>query len=183
MISLREAAKQLEARASGSASAALLTDALGKVQGHGAVVAVLFGVVAPDAQKSVQGDVAALTDAVGKGDKAKVAATAKNLQATVNAQATQGGRSRVRRGQHAQAAGRPRGRRAMPSAPRGVRGAEQGAMALDRLYSTYSKAPGKKAEKAAGDALDRMFATIEDPKKYDAKKFATEAKAFGDAIK
>ena len=37
--------------------------------------------------------------------------------------------------------------------------------------------------KAAGDALDRMFATIEDPKKYDAKKFSTEAKAFGDAIK
>jgi hypothetical protein len=65
----------------------------------------------------------------------------------------------------------------------GVRGAEQGAMALDRLYSTYSKSPGKQSVKAAGDALDRMFATIEDPKKYDAKKFATEAKAFGDAIK
>ncbi len=56
-------------------------------------------------------------------------------------------------------------------------------MALDRLYSGYSKAPGKQSVKAAGDALDRMFATIEDPKKYDAKKFATEAKAFGDAIK
>ena len=41
----------------------------------------------------------------------------------------------------------------------GVRGAEQGAMALDRLYSAYSKAPGQKADKAAGDALDRMFGT------------------------
>jgi hypothetical protein len=65
----------------------------------------------------------------------------------------------------------------------GVRGAEQGAMALDRLYSAYSKSPGKQSVKAAGDALDRMFATIEDPKKYDAKKYAAEAKAFGDAIK
>ena len=55
VISLREAAKQLEDRASGNASAALLTDALGKVQGHGAVVRVLLGVAAPDAQKSVRG--------------------------------------------------------------------------------------------------------------------------------
>ena len=105
LISLREAAKQLDARASGNASAALLTDALGKVQGHGAVVAVLFGVVAPDAQKSVQGDVAALADAVGKGDKAKVAATAKNLQTHDERAGGQGGRSRLRRGQHQEAAG------------------------------------------------------------------------------
>jgi hypothetical protein len=27
-----------------------------------------------------------------------------------------------------------------------------------------------------------MFGTIEDPKKFDAKKFATEAKAIGDAL-
>jgi hypothetical protein len=51
------------------------------------VVVVLLGVVAPDVQKSVQGDIATLADAVGKGDKAKVAATAKNLQTTMNGQA------------------------------------------------------------------------------------------------
>jgi len=87
VISLREAAKQLGDRASGNASAALLNDALAKVQGHGAVVRVLLGAVAADAQKSVETDVAALTDAVGKGDKAKIAATSKNLVATMNAQA------------------------------------------------------------------------------------------------
>ena len=65
----------------------------------------------------------------------------------------------------------------------GVRGGEQAAMALDRLYSAYSKAPGQKADKAVGDALDRMFGSLEDPKKFDGKKFATEAKAIGDAIK
>ena len=152
------------------------------MQGHGAVVAVLFGVVAPDAQKSVQGDVAALADAVGKGDKAKVAATAKNLQTTMNAQA-----SKVAGRDFDEASTKKLLGDLVASGDAigatGVRGAEQGAMALDRLYSTYSKSPGKQSEKAAGDALDRMFATIEDPKKYDAKKFATEAKAFGDAIK
>ena len=182
VISLREAAKQLGDRASGNASAALLNDALGKVQGHGAVVVVLMGVAAPDAQKSVQDDIAALTEAVGKGDKAKVAATAKNLQGTMNAQA-------------AKVAGRDFDEASTKKlltdivasgdaiGGTGVRGAEQGAMALDRLYSAYSKAPGKTAAKPAGEALDRMFGTIEDPKKYDAKKYATEVKAFGDAIK
>jgi hypothetical protein len=34
-----------------------------------------------------------------------------------------------------------------------------------------------------GDTLDRIFGTIEDPKKFDGKKFATEAKAFGAALK
>ena len=181
LISLREAAKQLGDRAAGNASGALLTDALAKVQGHGAVVRVLLGVVAADAQKSVESDIAALTDAVGKGDKAKVAATAKNLAATMNAQAPKvavrdfdQASTRKIMGDIASAGDAIGGT--------GVRGAEQGAMALDRLYSTYSKAPGQKADKAVGDALDRMFGTIEDPKKFDAKKFATEAKAIGDAL-
>jgi hypothetical protein len=65
----------------------------------------------------------------------------------------------------------------------GLRAAEQAAMAMDRLYSAYSKAPGQKADKAVGDTLDRIFGTIEDPKKFDGKKFATEAKAFGAALK
>jgi hypothetical protein len=182
VISLREAAKQLGDRASGNASAALLNDALGKVQGHGAVVAVLMGVVAPDAQKSVQADVAALTDAVGKGDKAKVTASAKNLEGTMNAQAP-----KVAAREFDEASTRKLMADLVASGDAiggaGVRGAEQGAMALDRLYSAYSKSPGKSAAKPAGEALDRMFGLIEDPKKYDAKKYATEVKAFGDAIK
>jgi hypothetical protein len=182
VISLREAAKQLGDRAAGNASAALLTDALGKVQGHGGVVRVLMGAVAPDAQKSVETDIATLADAVGKGDKAKVAATAKNLVATMNAQAPKVAAREFDQATTKKimvdiaAAGDAIG-------AVGIRGAEQAAMALDRLYSGYSKAPGAKADKAVGDALDRMFGTIEDPKKYDGKKFATEAKSIGDAIK
>ena len=181
VISLREAAKQLGDRATGNASGALLTDALGKVQGHGAVVRVLLGVVAADAQKSVEADIAALADAVGKGDKAKVAATAKNLVATMNAQAPKVAAREFDQASTRKIMGDIAGSGDAIGAV-GVRGAEQAAMALDRLYSTFSKAPGQKADKAVGDALDRMFGTIEDPKKFDGKKFAAEAKAIGAAL-
>lgn len=182
VISLREAAKQLGDRAAANASGALLTDALGKVQGHGAVVRVLLGVVAADAQKSVEADIAALADAVGKGDKAKVAATAKNLAATMNAQAPKVAAREFDQASTKKIMGDIAGSADAIGAV-GVRGAEQAAMALDRLYSTYSKAPGQKPDKAAGDALDKMFGTIEDPKKFDGKGFSAAAKAFGDTVK
>jgi len=181
VISLREAAKQLGDRAAANASGALLTDALGKVQGHGAVVRVLLGVVAADAQKSVEADIAALADAVGKGDKAKVTATAKNLIATMNAQAPKVAAREFDQATTRKIMGDIAGSGDAIGAV-GVRGAEQAAMALDRLYSTFSKAPGQKPDKAVGDALDRMFGTIEDPKKFDGKKFAAEAKAIGAAL-
>ena len=141
----------------GNASAALLTDALGKVQGHGAVVAVLFGVVAPDAQKSVQGDVAALADAVGKGDKAKVAATAKNLQTHDERAGEQGGRPRLRRGQHQEAAGRHRG---VGRRHRRHRRAGRPSRARWRSIASTARTPRRPARRPtrpAGDALDRMF--------------------------
>jgi hypothetical protein len=182
VISLREAAKQLGDRAAAGASPQLLNDALAKVQGHGAVVKVLMGAVAPDAQKSVEGDIATLTDAVAKGDKAKITATAKSLQATMQAQA-----SKVAGREFDQASTKKLLADISGSGDAigttGVRAAEQGAMALDRLYSTYSKAPGNKAEKAAGDALDKMFGTLDDPKKFDGKTFGAAAKSFGDAVK
>ncbi len=181
VISLREAAKQLGDRAAGNASGPLLTDALGKVQGHGAVVRVLLGVVAADAQKSVEADIAALADAVGKGDKAKVGATAKNLANTMNQQAPKIAAREFDQASTKKIMGDIAGS-ADAIGTVGVRGAEQAAMALDRLYSTFSKAPGQKPDKAVGDALDRMFGTIEDPKKFDGKKFAAEAKAIGDAL-
>lgn len=181
VISLREAAKQLGDRAAGNASGALLTDALGKVQGHGAVVRVLLGVVAADAQKSVEADIAALVDAVGKGDKAKIAATAKNLAATMNAQAPKVAAREFDQASTRKIMGDIAGSGDAIGAV-GMRGAEQAAMALDRLYSTFSKAPGQKPDKAVSASLDRMFSTIEDPKKYDGKKFAAEAKAVGDAL-
>jgi len=139
-------------------------------------------VVAADAQKSVEADIAALADAVGKGDKAKVGATAKNLANTMNQQAPKIAAREFDQASTKKIMGDIAGSADAIGAV-GVRGAEQAAMALDRLYSTYSKAPGQKADKAVGDSLDRMFGTIEDPKKFDAKKFAAEAKAFGDAMK
>jgi hypothetical protein len=182
VISLREAAKQLGDRAEKGASAELLKDAAAKVQGHGAVVKILFGVTAPDAQKSIETDVAAAADAVAKGDKAKAAASAKAIVATCQAQAPKVAAKEFDAASTKKiladiaASGEAIG-------AVGVRGGEQGAMALDRLYSAYSKSPGQKADKAASDALDKIFGTIEDPKKFDGKAFATQAKAFGDTLK
>ena len=180
VISLREAAKQLGDRA--NASGPLVTDALSKVQGHGAVVKVLFGVVDPAVQKSVETDVATLTDAVSKGDKAKIAATSKSLATAMNGQAAKV----AARDFDAAATKKLLGDLAASGDALGAvgpRAAEQGAMAMDRLYSAYSKSPGQKADKAAGDALDKMFGTLDDPKKFDAKTFSAAAKSFGDTLK
>jgi hypothetical protein len=65
----------------------------------------------------------------------------------------------------------------------GVRAAEQAAMALDRLYSAYSKSPGEKADKASQAALDKLFAGVEDAKQFNPKQFATDLKAFRASIK
>jgi nitrate/TMAO reductase-like tetraheme cytochrome c subunit len=181
-ISLREAARQLGDRAAGNAAGQLLTDALGKVQGHGAVVRVLLSVAAPDVQKSVEADLAALTEAVAKGDRTKISATAKTLQSSMNQQAP-----KLAAREFDQASTRKIMADIAAASDAigatGLRAAEQAAMAMDRLYSAYSKAPGQKVDKAVGDTLDRIFGTIEDPKKFDGKKFATEAKAFGAALK
>jgi hypothetical protein len=182
VISLREAAKQLGDRAAGNASGQLLTDALGKVQGHGSVVKVLFAAVAPDVQKSVDADVAALAEAVGKGDKAKITATAKNLAGTMQAQAAKvAARDFDAAATKKLLADISGAGDAIGTA--GIRAAEQAAMAMDRLYSAYSKSPGQKPDKAASDALDKMFATLDDPKKFDGKTFSAAAKSFGATLK
>jgi len=180
VLSLREAAKQLADRS--GASGALLNDANGKVQGHGAVVKVLFGTVDPAVQKSVETDLAALTEAVGKADKAKIASTAKNLQSTMQAQAAKVANREFDAAQTKKLLGDLSAGGDTIGAV-GPRAAEQAAMAMDRLYSAYSKSPGQKADPAAGKALDAMFATLDDPKKFDAKAFSGAAKTFSDTVK
>lgn len=181
VIALREAARQLGDRAAGNASGKLLGEALAKVQGHGAVVRPLLGVVAPDVQKAAEGDVATLADAVAKGDQGKIGAAAKSLMAAMNQQAPKVAAREFDQASTRKVMGDIAGSGEGLCAG-GIRGAEQAAMALDRLYSTYSRAPGQKADKAAGDALDRMFAGIEDPRKFDCKKFVADARAFGAAL-
>jgi len=182
VVSLREAAKQVADRAKASAAPKLMQEAAAKVRGHGAVVRHVFAVMAPDAQKSVETDVAAVVDLVAKGDRAGAGAAAGRLVATTNQQAPkiaareldQASTLKLIQGVAGDADG---------LAAAGIRGAEQGAMALDRLYSTYSKAPGNKPEKAASDALDRAFGLLEDPAKFDAGKFKDALKGFQQAVK
>ena len=182
VVSLREAAKQLADRAKANVSPKLLGDAGKKVQGHGAVVRLLFTVVAPDAQKALEQDLASLADLVAKGDKAAIVTTAGKVVAAMNQQAP-----KIAARELDQATAQKliqtlaAGGDAIGAA--GLRAAEQGAMALDRLYAVYAKAPGNKPDKAVSAALDRVFGTLEDPAKYDAPKFAAEMKGFQQAFK
>lgn len=182
VISLREAAKQLGERASGNASDQLVKDAVAKVQGHGAVVKILFGVVDPAVQKSVDADVAAVTEAAGKGDKAKIASASKSLQSAMQGQAAKVAAREFDAAQTKKLLGDLSGSGDALGAA-GMRAAEQAAMAMDRLYSAYSKSPNQKPDPAAGKALDAMFATLDDPKKFDAKAFSGAAKSFSDTVK
>jgi len=174
VISLREAAKQLAARAKVSGSPKLLEDALRKVQGHAAVVKYAL---APEAATALEQELVALADVVGKGDKAAASATATKVATAMNQEAPRvAGREYDQPGTKKliqSIAGDAEG-----IATVGVRAAEQAAMALDRLYSTYAKAPGNKPDKGASDALDRVFGAIENPAQYNAKQFAAEVKAF-----
>lgn len=181
VISLREAARQLAERAGGSASDKLVAEASQKVRGHGAMVRHALGVVTPDAQKALEQELAVLTEAAGKPERPKLVAAAKNVARTMDQQAT-----KVAGREYDQASTRKIladiAGDAETIGAGGVRGAEQAAMALDRLYSTWSKAPGNKADKAVSDALDRIFGGLEDPRKFDAKKFAADMKAVQAAL-
>ena len=183
VISLREAAKQLADRAEKNAAAASLTDALTKVQGHGAVVKILFANIDAAVGKAVESDIAALTDAVGKGDKGKIGSTAKNLANAMNGQA-----SKVA-GREFDAATTKKIMSDMAAAgdalgAGGLRAAEQGAFAMDRLYGAYSKSPNQTTNKASEAALDKLYESLpEDPKKFDAKAYSAAVKTFGDTIK
>ena len=179
VISLREAARQLAERAGGSASDKLVAEASQKVRGHGGMVRQVMGVVTPEAQKALDQELAVVAEA--KPDRPKLVAAAKNVARTMDQQAT-----KVAAREYDQASTRKLladiSGDAETIGAGGVRGAEQAAMALDRLYATWSKAPGNKADKAVSDALDRIFGSLEDPKKFDAKKFAADMKALQAAL-
>jgi hypothetical protein len=182
VISLREAARQVASRAKSGAAPKLLEEAQTKVRGHWGVVRHLLAATGADAAKSLEADVNALAAAVGKADRPALEAGGTKIAADLGRQAArvagreydQATTQRILRAIAADADG---------IAGLGLRAAEQAAMGLDRLYGAHAKAPGQKSDKAATDALDRMFGTLEDPAKYAPAKFAAEVKAFGAAVK
>jgi Cytochrome c554 and c-prime len=178
IVALREAAKQLGDRAKGNAPARLLEDGNQKVVGHAAVVGPLLGVVAPAAQRSLDQDVAALSEQVKKGDRAAMGATAAKIGQTMTQQA-----GAVAKREFTQAETQKLvdslGGAADPISGRGIRSAEQTAMALDRLSLAFYRSKGQRLPKAASDALDKVFEALpEQPAKYDAKSFAAAIKGF-----
>jgi hypothetical protein len=175
VVSLREAAKQLGERAKGTVPPERLAEAAEKVKGHGAVVKHIFAVVAPDAAKALETDLGAIGD--GK-DKAAAGAAAGKIVAAAAANAKKISEFKYD-GPTTQKLMSAIATDAEAVSKSGYQGANQAAMALDRLYSAY--AAGKQ-DKAVGSALDKLFAGIEDPKKYDAGKYAADLKAVGGAL-
>jgi hypothetical protein len=182
-ITLREAMKQLAVRASGNAPPTRLEEAWLKARGTAVVFRHALPLVAPDAQKSLDQDLATLADLMGKGgaDRAKIAATATQAAKTADQLA---GKMAAKQFEKAgtQALMQAISGDADGISAAGIRAAEQAAMALDRLYAAYSKSPGEKPDKAAQQALDKLFTGVEDPKKFDPKQFAADLKTFRSSI-
>jgi hypothetical protein len=172
VVSLREAAQQLGDRTKGNAPPKLIADALAKVRGHGAVVRQVFAVMAPDAQKALEADLAAAAGA-GAGAATGRLVTALNQQASKIASQPidEATTKKLILGVSGDAD-------ALAAA--GIRGAEQAAMGLDRLYAAYTAAT-KKPNKAVTAALDKLFGILEEPK-FDAAKFTAALKAFRQAV-
>ncbi len=183
-VSLREGMKQLAQRASSKAPEKLLDEAWQKARGIAIVFRHLLGQVAPESQKALDQDLATLTTLLGKpgGDRGKIAATATQVAKAMDQLAP-----KIASREFDQAATKGLiqaiAGAAEPISSVGIRGAEQAAMALDRLYNTYSKAPGNQADKGMKTALDNLFAGVEDPKKFDAKRFVADMKAVQGSFK
>jgi hypothetical protein len=180
VISLREAARQVSSRAKGAATTPKqLEEAAAKVRGHFAVVKHMLAITSPDAVKAIEADVAAVAAAASKGDKAAAGAAAEKVAAAAQREAP-----KVAGREHDRAATlkiiKALGGDADAIAAAGVRAGEQVAYALDRLYLAYS---GGKGDKAAKDALDRIFGELEDPAKFAPARFAAELKGFDKAVK
>jgi len=129
----------------------------------------------------VETDLAAVADLAAKGDRAGAGAAAGRLVASMNQQAP-----RIA-GRDLDQATTKRLMVAVSgdsdaAAASGLRGAEQVAMGLDRLYAAYANAPGQKPSKAVSDVLDRLFGLIDDPAKFDPAKFTAGVKTFRQAV-
>ncbi len=183
-VALREAMKQLAQRASGNADDKLVTAAWLRARGHAVVARHALAVAAPDAQKTLDQRMAALSETMAKGggERPKIAAGASEIakameQAAPVVAKKDFGKSGTQAMIQSIAAD------ADAIAASGVRGAQQAAMALDRLTNASAKASGQKPDKELGAMLDKMFAQIEDPAKFDASRFAADLKELQKKIK
>jgi len=183
-VALREAMKQLAQRAGGNADDKLMTAAWLRARGHAVVLRHGLAVAAPDSQKILDQRMAALSEAMAKGagERPKVAAGASEISKAMEQVAPVVAKKEFGKA-GAQAIMQGIASDADAIAATGVRGAQQAAMALDRLYTASTKGSGQAPDKALNGILDRMFAQVEDPAKYDAARFAADVKEFQKGLK
>jgi len=148
------------------------------------VVRHALAVAAPDAQKSLDQRMAALSETMAKGggERPKIAARASEIAKAIEQAAPVVAKKDFGKG-GTQAMMQSIAADADAIAASGVRGAQQAAMALDRLTNAVAKESGQKTDKELGGILDRMFALVDDPAKFDASRFAAYLKEFGKKIK
>jgi hypothetical protein len=182
VISLREAAKQVGARAKANASATLMDEAMSKVRGHFVMAKHVLAVTAPPVATGLGQDVAALNDAVTKGDKATVQTLAAKISSAAGQEAPKIATRDFDQATTQRLIKSVAGDADVIGAA-GIKAAELAAMSLDRLSSTYFKGINAKADKSVSDALDAMFGAVENPAKYDAKEFVAQVKAFDKSFK
>ena len=183
-IALREAMKQLADRAGRGASEKLLVEAWQKARGHAAVFRHAIGKVSPDEQKALDQDMATLRGLMGKAgeNRKKIAAAATKVVKAIDQLVGKVATKNFDKA-NTQALIKVIAGDGKSISGAGLFAAEQAAMALDRLYLTYSKAPGSKSNEAVLDALDQLFADLEEPEKFNAKQFASDMKAFQQSFK
>jgi Cytochrome c554 and c-prime len=182
-VNAREAMKQLAARAGGNAPEKRVEEAWTRARASAIVFRPVLALAAPEGQKSFDQEVSTLGELLGKpgGDRAKIVASANQVAGVANQVAAKvAAREFDEAGTLALMKAISGDGTAVSAA--GLRAAEQSAMALDRLYNTYSKSPAKKADSAAKKALDDMFKELDVPSKFDATRFGAAMKTFNGVI-
>ncbi len=138
----------------------------------------------PAAAERLDADLARLSQEISRpqADRARIGELTASLQATVD------GLARRAASRPADAAATLRLMRALVDdadrvAADGERSAEQAAMSLDVLFTTYSASVRDVDERGARASLDAMFKQLESPSSYDPRRFAAVLKQFGGSLR
>jgi hypothetical protein len=181
-VALRESAQQLSTRAKGTVPEALLKESWDQTRGHAATLRPLLAQVAADAGKSLDQEIAAIGEAMGK-DKAKVSAGAANVAKVAGDLAKR--LSQVKFNKDI-VWNTLKGEVSDPerAVAGGLRSAEQVAMAVDSLFRAVNPVAKPPEGKAIDAAIGKMFDELPTkPADFDAKKFSANLQNVAKNIK
>jgi hypothetical protein len=180
-VALEESAGQLATRLKANAPDALAKESFDQTRGHAIALKPYLAQVSADQGKALDTQLAALTDSFGK-DKAKAGAAAAaiaKLGDEISKKVSQVKLSKeiILATLKAQTANEQ-------ATAAGLRSAEQVAMAVDSLFSSYNAAAKPAEGKAVDAAIGKMFDELPSkPADFNAQKFTTNLGNVAKAIK